>query len=248
MENKTSNKMVDSNIHTYRRIRSAIGYLGIALPIVLILLSQVKFTDTELRTSISHFYYTNLRDYFTGTLCAVGIFMIRYKGVGNPLWYKNDNLLTNIAGFMAFLVAFLPTSPEAGDYTSHTMIMSIDPDLTGNIHYAAAAILFLSFSMLSIWVFTIGQQSQEDIPVSYLNENYIYRTCGYIILGCIAIMFILHLSDTKIKYSTLILEAIALFAFGVSWLIKGRGLGDTGKRGEMIYRERNLKKQNSSEK
>jgi hypothetical protein len=41
------------------------------------------------------------------------------------------------------------------------------------------------------------------------------------------------------RYSTLILESLALFFFGTAWLIKGRALGDKGKLGEKIYREHN---------
>ena len=40
-------------------------------------------------------------------------------------------------------------------------------------------------------------------------------------------------------YSTLVLESLALFFFGIAWLIKGRALGDEGKIGEKLYRERN---------
>jgi hypothetical protein len=39
--------------------------------------------------------------------------------------------------------------------------------------------------------------------------------------------------------STLLFEALALFAFGTSWLIKGRVLGDKGKIGRILYREHN---------
>lgn len=43
----------------------------------------------------------------------------------------------------------------------------------------------------------------------------------------------------KVHYATLIFESLALFSFGTSWLIKGRVLGDKGKIGEKIYREKN---------
>ena len=40
-------------------------------------------------------------------------------------------------------------------------------------------------------------------------------------------------------YSTLILESLTLFAFGIAWLIKGRALGDKGKIGQKLYQENN---------
>ena len=41
------------------------------------------------------------------------------------------------------------------------------------------------------------------------------------------------------SYSTLLFEALALLSFGISWLIKGRVLGDKGIVGKKIYRELN---------
>jgi len=228
----------DSQQNNYRRLRIAIGYLGFLLPIVLILLSSIDFFDTKIRTSISHFYYTNLRDIFTGTLFAVGFFMIRYKGLGNKVWYKNDNLLTNIAGIMALAVALLPTFPEPGDNLSYTFL-PLKGKIIGTLHYIAAATLFSAFSLLSIFVFTIGQEKNTDIPISPLNENYIYKFCGYSIFLFIILIYIL--GRYKIEYSTLVLEFLSLIAFGISWLIKGRALGDKGKMGRMIYREHNEK-------
>ena len=82
-----------------------IGILGVSLPIVLVLLSLISLFDTDIQPSISHYYYTNLREIFTGTLCGVGLFLICYKGHNNPLFWKNDNFLTNVAGVMAGLLS-----------------------------------------------------------------------------------------------------------------------------------------------
>jgi len=223
---------------TYRRIRRSIGYLGIGLPILLFLFALIPFFKTTVQPSISHFYYTNLREIFTGTLCAVGLFLVRYKGFGNKKWWKNDNLLTNIAGVMAFGVAFVPTDPIPPD-TRITTLIPYDWSFLGGLHYSFAGILFVSFSILSICVFTLGQQ-QADLPKSLLDENNIYRFCGYSIIVYIALI---PLASTLKLYkdSTLVLEALSLFSFGISWLIKGRALGQTGKTGEKLYRERNAK-------
>jgi len=218
------------NLYSYRRLRRAIGYLGIFLPSVLVIFSLFKFFETKIQPSISHYYYSNLREIFTGTLCAVGLFLICYKGNGNKSLFKNDNLLTNIAGFMAFGVAFIPTDPIADSCLRCTLINFSLPWL----HYGFAAVLFSIFSLLSINVFTIGQQPENNIPDSIFNENKIYRFCGYSILLCIAII-----PFNLFSYSTLVFEAIALWLFGISWLIKGRALGDQGIIGEKIYREDN---------
>lgn len=234
---ETSKKIKNIDVFSYRRLRRAIGYLGLFLPIVLVGLSLFSFFDTEVQPSISDYYYTNLRDIFTGTLAAVGLFMIRYKGHGNPSFWKNDELLTNIAGIMAIGVALIPVNPEYDHQKIYTLLPFTQQWL-GWVHYGFAALLFGIFSLLAINVFTIGQNPDEQIPVSRLNENNIYRFCGFSIL---ILMLLVPVSENLRLFpnSTLVLEALSLFLFGTAWLIKGRALGDEGKIGEKLYREHN---------
>jgi len=228
---------IENNIKTFRRIRRAIGFLGISLPILLIILSLIPFFKTPVQSSISNYYYSNLREIFTGILCAVGLFLIRYTGFKSSSFWRNDNLLTNIAGYMAFGIAFFPTNPSSWPGKMYTII-PLDLNFLGYIHYGFAAIFFLILSLISINVFTIGQKVENRIPESAFDENHIYRICGYLIL--LFIILIPIFSVLKIfYYSTLLFEALALSAFGISWLIKGRVLGDKGIVGEKIYRESN---------
>lgn len=226
-----------NDVFTYRRLRRAIGYLGVGLPVILVIFSAIGFFQTDLQPSISDYYYTNLREIFTGTLMAVGFFLIRYKGHGNETFWKNDQALTNIAGIMAIGVVLIPVNPEFDHEKTHTLIPYTYSWL-GWIHYACAAILFGIFSILALNVFPIGQEKNEEIPVSALNENNIYRFCGITIIILMVLVPISEMLEV-FKYSTLVLEAFALFLFGAAWLIKGRALGDEGKIGEKLYRESN---------
>ncbi len=223
---------------TYRRLRRIIGYLGIFLPVILVLAS-IFGTYVKLQPSISHYYYTNMREVFTGILCAVGLFLIRYQGFGNEKWWKNDTLLTNIAGFMAFGVALIPTNPEIGMDKVYSLV-PIDKTYLGYIHYGFAGVLFTIFAMMSLFVFTIGQNRDKGVPSSILDENNIYRLCGILILLFVVLVPLSGLLFPNFKYSTFLFEALSLFTFGISWLIKGRALGDKGVVGEKIYGERNL--------
>jgi hypothetical protein len=236
IENKEI-KIESYNLFTYRRIRRAIGYLGISQPILLLGLSFVPFFQTPIQPSISDYYYTNLREIFTGTLCAVGLFLIRYKGHGNISFWKNDNLLTNIAGIMAIGVATIPVNPDNFENKIYTLIPYPEKWL-GWIHYGFAAIFFLILALLAINVFTIGQENETRSPKSILNENNIYSFCGYSIL-----IFIIMVPVSEylklFPYSTLLFESLSLFAFGIAWLIKGRALGDKGVIGQKLYQESN---------
>jgi hypothetical protein len=238
--NSSNSNGGDNEVFTYRRIRKAIGLLGVFLPIVLIGLTFIDFFKTEIQPSISHYYYTNLRDIFTGTLYAVGLFLFLYKGQRNKSVLKNDNLLTNIAGVMAFGVALIPTTPKDKLDKVYTII-PYNAEWLGWVHYGFAAVLFLIFANLAINVFTIGQAENKNIPVSALNENKIYRICGYSILLFIA-MIPVAAKFNLFDYSTLIFESLSLLFFGIAWLIKGRMLGDKGNVGKMLYREDNANK------
>ena len=139
---------------------------------------------------------------------------------------------------MAIGVALIPVNPEYDHRKIYTLI-PFPYEWLGWLHYCFAALLFGIFALLAINVFTIGQNSNEKIPVSTLNENNIYRFCGFSI---IILMLLVPVSENLrlFNYSTLILESLALFLFGIAWLIKGRALGDEGKIGEKLYRERNI--------
>ncbi len=228
----------ENNIKTYRRIRKAIGYLGFVLPILLIVLSLIPFFETSVQSSISKYYFTNLREVFTGTLSAVGLFLIRYVGFKSSSFWKNDNLLTNIAGFCAIAVAFIPTNPECWADKIYTII-PYNGNFIGWIHYGFAGLLFLILAYISIRIFPLGQNEKDGARQTSFDENVIYKVCGYLMIGSLVLVPIF--SALKIvSYSTLILEALILFAFGISWLIKGRALGDKGKIGKILYKENNL--------
>ena len=207
--NQPSNDISDAIHLTYRRIRKTIGYLGISLPILLVVFSLIPFFKTEIQPSISDYYYTNLREVFTGTLCAVGLFLIRYKGYSHEKFLKNDNLLTNVAGVMAFGVALFPTSV----INNHVRCSSIIPyewEWVSYLHYGCAGILFLLFANLAINVFTEGQNYNPNIPVSILNENYIYKFCGWVIIFCLVLVPV-SAYFKWFYYSTLLFEALSLF-------------------------------------
>jgi hypothetical protein len=227
----------ENDILTYRRIRKAIGWLGIALPVTLVVLSLIPVFKTGIQESISDYYYTNLRELLTGILCAVALFLIRYRGFRNKQFWKNDSLMTNIAGLMALGVALVPTNPSDCSLKIYTLI-PVCASWIGWIHYFFAGSFFLILANVSINVFTIGQSDNREIPLSFLNENNIYRFCGY---AMILFLILVPVFDAMnlFRTSTLLLEALMLFAFGISWLVKGRFLGDSGSIGRMLYREEN---------
>jgi len=237
MSNGTVSPHEENDIITVRRLRVAIGWLGISLPLALVVLSLVPVFRTNVQDSLSSYYYTHLREIFTGVLCAVGLFLIRYKGYKNKVFWKDDNRMTNLAGVFALGVALMPTNPETCAGKIYTLVPFCN-DFLGWFHYIFAALFFVILAIMSLFIFTLGQKKNTGVAASGFNENTIYRICG-----CAILIFSLLVPVCQyllpFPYSTLIFETLSLLAFGISWLIKGRLLGDRGRLGRVLYRENN---------
>lgn len=91
----------DDALATYRYLRiglvSAVAFL--ATSVIGTWISSGLFQG-----SISAFYYTTTHAAFVGALCAIGLGLIAYKGSTG-----SEDVLLNSAGFLAFVVAFVPT-------------------------------------------------------------------------------------------------------------------------------------------
>ncbi len=214
MQNDHNNAFVIS----YLNLRIGLGFVGFFLPIILVVGTWSLADCTQLQPSISHYYYTIMGNYFVGSLCAVAMFLFFYKGVD-----KQDGIFANFAAVFALLVAFFPTNPSTNSicqYISTNKITSLNA-----VHYSAAALLFASFAYFSIFLFTKTDPT-KPMTKHKIIRNRIYVICGIIIIVCIALIaiynFVGNLETVFAKYKpTLLLESIALFAFGISWITKG---------------------------
>lgn len=199
-------------IHSYLFLRRWIGIIGIALPIVLIV--GVAWDSGELLSSISASYYSELRDVFVGSMCAVGVFLIFYRGL--DIW---DDLASVLAGAMGILLAVFPTRP-AKDPTGTDKVI-------GYFHIGFSAAFFLTLATICIFLFTRPETQPLPDPARKRLRNAIYRGCGIAILVCLAGILVFGAfleSETRSWHPVLWLEAGAIFAFGASWLVKGRTL------------------------
>ncbi|HEX8460093.1 MAG TPA: hypothetical protein VF623_01630 [Segetibacter sp.] len=207
---------------SYLVLRRAVGILGIALPLVLIAGFHFLNKNCRLPPSISHYYYTGFGTYFTGTLCAVALFLFSYNGPEDK-----DKWTAMLASVCALGVAFCPTNPY-GDTGDTCIIVHLSVNATRNaLHYGFAATFFITLAYMSIFLFT---KTSDPTPTpEKCIRNKIYVACGCVILVCIITIFLLTLlqqnviaDPKKIDISTFVLETISLFAFGFSWLVKGK--------------------------
>ena len=200
---------------SYLALRKTIGLLGISLPCVVSLGALVLF-QTGLQSSLSGYYHTGMRDVFVGILCSIGVFLLSYKG-----YERYDNLAGNLGCVFAVGVAIFPTTPD-GAATDNAQLI-------GNIHLAFAALLFLTLIYFSLVLFT-KTDPRTSSSIRKGQRNKVYRVCGYTMGACILLIAIYSFLPPNIT-SVLAedkpvfwLEAVAIVAFGISWLTKGEAI------------------------
>lgn len=213
---------------SYLKVRQAIGWLGILLPLILIVGGSLAGHD--ILPSISDYYYSNMGTTFTGILFMVATFLFTYKGYNNQytvFWgLLNDNQITTLAAVFALIVALFPCGSIASE--CYGILIPTVQSVVNTIHFIAAGILFTLLGIISYYFFTASQKPKSEIVgTPKAARNKLYKSCAYIIWSCIALMLIIKVgklaehTNGLIRYYIFIGEIICLFAFGLSWLVKG---------------------------
>jgi hypothetical protein len=211
-----SNRLIIS----YMTLRQAIGVLGVLLPLAVMLLGG---GFEHIKDSISAYYYSSAQDIFVGTLAIVGAFLVAYKG-----YDRKDQIVTSLSGLCALGVAVFP----CGDTPKPTSgIFKLDDALSRHIHVAFAVTLFLLLAYTSLFLFTKTRDKESMTPRKKL-RNVFYRICGTIMVVALAAGGVFWLAPGLTQSvgfpPILVVEALCLGAFGISWLLKGEAiLGDS---------------------
>jgi hypothetical protein len=203
----------DLSGHTHRQV---IGYLGLALPILLVQVQRLRpnaLSDRWYGGSISAYYWTGADSLFVGLLAALSLFLLTYRGYANES-YRYDRAAAIVAGVAAAVVAIFPTTPPPG----------ISPlpwyrDWIATTHAVAAVILFSMFAVFSLWLFRMGG-SEGVKPADKKRRDAIYLLCGVGILASMAWALVAGQARRSIFWP----ESLALVFFAWSWLTKGRAL------------------------
>lgn len=198
--------------------RRFIGIMGLSLPVMLYVANATFPLETLTRwgffESISSYYHSAGSALFVGSLCALAVALFTYQGYANEHQWQ-DRTAAIIAGIAALGVALFPTSaPEElrqlawwTEWSRWTWWR----EWMKTCHYVSAGILFASFAFFSLWQFTRSKTGKSPYRIL------IYRICGYAIILCIVWICVFGRSQP-----IFIPEVIALVAFGISWLTKGK--------------------------
>lgn len=192
---------------SYLTLRRIVGLLGVGLPVVLAVWGFVLCGRLQLQPSISDYYSLRTRDVFVGVLFTIAWFLYAYRG-----FERKDNVAGNLACVFALGVALCPNSGRPWERV---------------VHFGSALALFVVLAYFSLCLFTLTAKDRTPTPEKRI-RNRVYVGCGVAMLVCTALigLYYWRLQDTAIAALNPVfwLESLALWAFGISWFVKGETL------------------------
>lgn len=210
------------------RLRRAIGLIGVFLPFILLVASPLDAVGMQ--NSISEFFFTPLRDVLVLSLSAIGVFLINYHGHDpDDKEVLTDWRVSTFAGVTVLIVALVPTMGPA--YSPLTLFDGwIASDTLQNLlHLGAAGAFLTALAIMCLKLFT--KTDDPDPPQDKKTRNALFIACGWLILAMVALLLLMKviLRSTGQAWDaawhfTFWAEAVAVWAFGVSWLVKGEAL------------------------
>ena len=188
------------------RLRCTIGWLGMLLPWMVLILSYAY--GYGFPHSISQTYYFEpCITPFMIILGSAGLLLFSYKG-----YDKQDDIVCTLAGVFGLGVCIFPCAVSTLlDANGMVGTFQIAENVSGWVHNISAGLFFGLLAYNSLFLFT---KSSGEMTKNKKKRNIIFRVCG---VGMIASFLMLFLPIPHIIW---IVEAVALAFFGISWLTK----------------------------
>ena len=229
-----------------------VGVIALGLPIALLVATAL---GTCFYDSISHFYFSQFfGDIFVVALAAIGTFLLAYRGESqnenrlataagvcailvalfptNGRGCEQASFSGRILADVQVLASDAPVAVTAASEVGQYFQLFADSE---TVHFTAATGLFVFLFFYSAFVFTRVIPSQHLGPNGELTavkrvRNRIYRISGFLIvlsMAAIAAEFLIGENWTFWDENNLTFwfEALALWAFGGAWMVKGRFWG-----------------------
>jgi hypothetical protein len=197
-------------LSTYFTLRLGIVVASAVLPPVLYFGGRY-LGGLPLQPSISDYYFAGgglMRDWFVGTLTAVGVFLYLYKGFSNK-----ENIALNLAGIFAVLTAMVPC-------------VCGDPTRKASIHGASAVSFFLAMAFVCLFCASETLGLSHDAAFTRRFSRY-YKIIGGLLIASPAAAFVLSLQPGLMDNLKFFIEASAILVFASYWAVKSRELSRT---------------------
>jgi hypothetical protein len=193
---------------TYFALRMGAGLLGLFLPLVLVGWGLTHEVPWNRMGSLSAFYWLSqsppadsnalLRNWFVGSLVAVGMCLVVYAGYG-----RLENWLLNFAGLAAAAVAFNPMPwPQLHEDALH-------------IHYTAAVVFFL---LIAATIWFCARDTLAAIASAKVRARWgsTYKVFAIAMLVMPLAGYLLAARD----HQTIWIEALGVWVFSAYWFAK----------------------------
>jgi hypothetical protein len=195
---------------SFLKTRVVVGVIGVLLPLVLVIGNCVLFGQTSILPSLSDYYHSDMRNWFVGSLWAIGSGLLVYLAARRNL---ADSVISFVAGLVAVGVGLFPTNAP------HTV-----PTIIAKLHLAFAAVLFI---LLGVICFRFGNRDgrREHRSMRWRTTwRSVHRGCAVLIWVAVVASVALAARGSDDNHAVFVGETVAVLAFGFSWFLKGSEL------------------------
>lgn len=197
--------MMDVTMNS-KRLRITIGVLGILLPWI------VALATLSWPQSISITYYSPFAvGCFVSVLGAASGCLFAYKG-----YQLIDDIASTVAAIFGMLIILFPMTYLPAPSIA-TGILHLRSDISNIFHCISAVVFFGTLAFMSFFLFT---KTNGEMTKQKKIKNIIYRVCGIGMVGSFLLFLLQAIPGFDCYNLTWIIEAIALFFFGLSWIVK----------------------------
>ncbi len=191
----------------FLKTRLVVGTIGVLMPPVIVFGNIIFFGQTAYQPSLSDYYFTGMRNWFVGSLWAIGAGLFVYLAARKNAW---DSWLSFVAGLLAIAVALLPTNAPSTAAT-----------VTATLHVVSAGTLF---ALLGVICFRFGSrdgQRPDRSPSWRRTWGTVHRGCAFLVWAAVLTSVAFATFGATRGHAVLTGETVAVLAFGVSWFLKG---------------------------
>ena len=218
---------------SYLWLRVAVGVMGIALPVVLLVGdSLVLDTAMSMKPSLSAYYHSAMRDFYVAVLFATGVVLVTYRIAERDF----SAWLSFVAGLAVLLVALAPTglppgcspgadAPAEGCPRLTDLQAYFGEALLASTHRWASIVFILAMALLTV-IFALQEDNRRrsaDARAPWFWGSF-HWACAMVMLAALAFNGVSDVVGFWRGYTLTVVESVCAAAFGASWLAKGAEL------------------------